>query len=679
MVGVLSPRIFREMIPSPLLVPALSTVLALGALDPPAPPSADTAAIRAAAERVTRGMALAREERFHEAVHAYDEAGARVPAFVPWAQLMAARALAEAGDTAGVRRRHEAVGDGELVREWGWSAEADVRLALADTAGALAYLREARGRITGGARRAEATLRFAQLARALGQPDAVAGYREVMDAVPGSASGLAAARALADSVGLTSADRLTAARVFLRHREFDRALPLMEQEIAARPALEGELRLEAGRALWSARRYAEAERWLAPGPGPAAGGAAAEVRAERVLFQARSQFRDGRRDAALSTFRRVIAEHPETRAAGRAHFLLADLAHDDGDRAEAVRHYEAAVRAGGEDAALSAMRLVTLHWAAGDRARAVEVLRAGGNPDLATFEGQQRAYWLARAGAPEGPALLDSLWQAAPFSYYGIRAAESLGRLDALASRIRPWNGAVTPEGYRRAAETADRAAVLSAAGLAVRAAYEVGRALEREDGAILYALGDALHARVLPAAGVRVGRALQRQEGSWNEALLRLVYPFPYREIIERETRRHDLDPFLVAGLIRQESGFQPAARSPAGALGLMQIMPATGTALARQLGIGNFRAGRLTEPELNVRMGTRYLATMLARYGGRTTDALVAYNAGPTRMNRWRAFPEHGDPELFAERIPFEETRDYVRIVLTNTAIYRALYGPR
>jgi soluble lytic murein transglycosylase len=177
----------------------------------------------------------------------------------------------------------------------------------------------------------------------------------------------------------------------------------------------------------------------------------------------------------------------------------------------------------------------------------------------------------------------------------------------------------------------------------------------------------------------VRVGRALQRQEGSWNDALLRLVYPFPYRAAIEREARRNNVDPYLVAGLIRQESGFDARARSPAGALGLMQIMPATGTSLARELGVTGFRTARLAEPDLNLRMGTRYLATMLARYDGRLGDALVAYNAGPTRMARWRGFPEHGDPELFVERIPFAETRGYVRIVQANTAIYRALYGAR
>jgi soluble lytic murein transglycosylase len=664
---------------SALVSPVLTAALTLGPVQAPAVPAADTSAIRQAAERVTRGQAALDAGRFMEAMRAYDEAATIVPAFSPWAHLLAARALAASGDTAGVRRRNEAVGDPELVREWGWSAGADARLVLGDTAGALIHLEAARGSISGADRRAQATLRVSGLARLAGRADAVAAYREVVDAVPGSATGLAAARALADTVGLTPADRLPVARVLLRHREFARALPLIEQEIAARPALGAELRLEAGRALWSARRYAEAERWLAPGPPATGAGAADEVRAERVLLQARSQFRDGRRDASLATFRRVIAEHPETQAAARAHFLLADLAHDDGDHAMALSHYEAAARAGGDDAALSAMRLLTLHWTAGDRSGALEVVRAGGPPDLTTFEGQQRAYWLARAGAPDGPQLLEAVWRVAPFTYYGIRAAQSLGRAGEMAGRIQPWLGTVSPEAARRAAAVADRAAVLTGAGLTVRASYEVGRALEAEEVPALYALGEALHARVLPSAGVRVGRALQRQEGAWNEALLRLVYPFPYRATIEREALRNALDPFLVAGLIRQESGFQPAARSPAGAVGLMQIMPATGAGLARELGIGNFRAARLTEPELNIRMGTRFLATMIARYGGRTQDALAAYNAGPTRMTRWQTFPEHADPELFAERIPFPETRDYVRIVQTNAAIYRALYSGR
>jgi soluble lytic murein transglycosylase len=647
-------------------------VLALTASAP-----ADTAAIRQAAERVTRGMELVEDQRVTEAVTAYDDAAQTVPAFAPWAHLLAARALAGAGDTAVVRQRLASVGDAEMAREWGWFLIAEARLAAGDTAGAVTHLRGERGRITGADRRAQATHRLASLARVTGDPDAARLYREVIDAAPGSAAGLAAARALTDSLTIRAEDRLAVARVFLRHGDANRGLPLLEREIAASPGDEAALRLEGGRALWSARRYADAERWLAPGASPVR--ATDRVRAERVLFQARSQFRDGRRDAALATFRRVIAEHPDTPAAARAHFLLADLAHDDGDRERAMRHYAAAHAAGGEDAPLSAMRLVTLHWTAGDRNRALQLLHSAGEPDVTTAHGQQRAFWMARAGDRDGERLLEAVWQAAPFTYYGILAAEALGQGRELGARVHPATLAAGPDDRRRAAELADRAAVLTWAGLSARANWDVGRAIEGNHAPLLLALGNALHARLLPGPGIRVGHALRRVEGGWNEASLRLVYPFPYRDVIEREARRNDLDPFLVAGLIRQESGFLATARSPAGALGLMQIMPATGTSLARELGVANFRTTRLTEPDLNVRMGTRYLATMLGRYDGRVQDALSAYNAGPTRMNRWQDFPEHRDPLLFTERIPFTETRDYVRIVQTNAAIYRALYDGR
>jgi soluble lytic murein transglycosylase len=106
------------------------------------------------------------------------------------------------------------------------------------------------------------------------------------------------------------------------------------------------------------------------------------------------------------------------------------------------------------------------------------------------------------------------------------------------------------------------------------------------------------------------------------------------------------------------------------------MQVMPATGRQLARQVGVGPVTAETLTEPEINVKLGIRFLADMIDTYGRRLDAVLVAYNAGPTRAARWRHFPEYQQPALFVERIPFDETRDYVKIVKLNAAIYRALY---
>jgi soluble lytic murein transglycosylase len=157
----------------------------------------------------------------------------------------------------------------------------------------------------------------------------------------------------------------------------------------------------------------------------------------------------------------------------------------------------------------------------------------------------------------------------------------------------------------------------------------------------------------------------------------MRVMYPFPYRDLITREANKYRIDPFFAAGLIRQESAFNPNAVSSAGAIGLMQVMPSTGRAVARRMGIRRFRTASLRQPEMNLRIGTRFLADMTKTWGGRVDKVLAAYNAGPTRMERWSAFPEAAQPDWFLERIPFDETRDYVRVVQLNARIYRTLYG--
>src|SRR5690606_24132368 len=113
-------------------------------------------------------------------------------------------------------------------------------------------------------------------------------------------------------------------------------------------------------------------------------------------------------------------------------------------------------------------------------------------------------------------------------------------------------------------------------------------RHFDQRDGA-LYALAEAFNARGFTLTGIRIGWDIYRREGAWNLRLLRIIYPFPYRDLILAEAAERGLDPFLVAGLIRQESMFNPTIVSPAGAIGLMQIMPATGRSLARATDLGS------------------------------------------------------------------------------------------
>jgi soluble lytic murein transglycosylase len=141
-------------------------------------------------------------------------------------------------------------------------------------------------------------------------------------------------------------------------------------------------------------------------------------------------------------------------------------------------------------------------------------------------------------------------------------------------------------------------------------------------------------------------------------------------------------LDPAVALGIMRQESNFDTAAVSPSGARGLMQLMPATAEAVARQLDIDESEAALTTDPDLNMRLGSGYLRQMLEIFDGSLPLAVAAYNAGPRRVQEWLA--QNGDPRVgpvdmidWIEQIPIGETRNYVQRVLENVTIYRARRG--
>jgi soluble lytic murein transglycosylase len=131
-----------------------------------------------------------------------------------------------------------------------------------------------------------------------------------------------------------------------------------------------------------------------------------------------------------------------------------------------------------------------------------------------------------------------------------------------------------------------------------------------------------------------------------------------------------------VVAALIGQESTFDPGIKSPANAWGLMQVVPATGRRLARNLEIRNFSTARLTDPELNIRLGTYYFARLIQQFGG-THYALASYNAGENRVVRWKAERPDLDEDEFIDDIPFPETQNYVKRILGTAEDYRLLYG--
>ena len=154
------------------------------------------------------------------------------------------------------------------------------------------------------------------------------------------------------------------------------------------------------------------------------------------------------------------------------------------------------------------------------------------------------------------------------------------------------------------------------------------------------------------------------------------LLFPLPFRDELIADARSRGLDPYLVAGLVRQESEFDPGARSPAKAYGLTQVLPVTGRQYARTAGVRPFTTRALLQPAVNLKIGTTILRGMLDQQGGSWEQTLAAYNAGPNRVAQWITWNHYREPAEFVESIPFTETRDYVQAVLRNADIYRRLY---
>ena len=164
------------------------------------------------------------------------------------------------------------------------------------------------------------------------------------------------------------------------------------------------------------------------------------------------------------------------------------------------------------------------------------------------------------------------------------------------------------------------------------------------------------------------------RKRGDLPEEIWALFYPTSYSDIVKKHAKRNEQDAALILGLIRQESAFKASARSRANARGLMQLLPATALGTAASAKISRAQAGNLYDPEINVTLGVTHFATLMRQYG-KPELVLSAYNAGGSRVVRW--LKEFGGDDMaeFVEQIPFAETRNYVKQVLSNANHYQII----
>jgi peptidoglycan lytic transglycosylase len=598
-----------------------------------------------------------------------------------WMAVELARRAGEEGDTGRVSALMDLVTD-EGAAGATWLTLAHARLTAGDTAGGLAALRSVSAS-TAGATRAEADVEAGVLLMARGRVDEA---RELLvpavDSAPASAAGRAAA-ALVDAGGNDRALLLRLGPVLDRAGDGSRALkaydmayadakkggaPLSEWARLTRARLMATIRgrqdeaLEEFRALYASTRDARV------------GARTLEVWAEVRHSQGRT--------AEEKVLRRWLLErYPASAEAVAVLWDQATQAESEGDVKGALKSYASLIANAPRHARAGEARMRTAQIALGrgDEEKAAHVYEAylKDFPDGRRWD--EASYWTARLALRAGDtvtarALVARIRREEPISYYAVVGADLIHA--PYDVDVPPGDEPEVPEWL---GEGLDRLDLLEAAGLDQGADTEEDRLVARAQGSrsALLALAEALIERGRTVRGINLGWELRGEGSTWNRRLLRVVYPFPYRELVRREAAEWGLDPIMLAALIRQESAFSADVVSGAGAVGLMQVMPPTGRALARTHGPVDFSDESLTTPEVNLHLGAAFFLQMSRRYGGDLPLVLAAYNAGPTRATRWRNYPEVEDPLRFTERIPFDETRGYVKNVTRNVGLYQALYG--
>ncbi len=307
--------------------------------------------------------------------------------------------------------------------------------------------------------------------------------------------------------------------------------------------------------------------------------------------------------------------------------------------------------------------------------RAIEAMPAAEQAD-ATW-----VYWKARATqaqakpGPEGDAaraaartMLEGI--APQIGFYGQLAAEDLG-------------GQLTLPAAPSPPQPPERDAVRAHPGFA-RALQLINLGLRsegvREWNFTLRGMADRelLAAAQLACEREVWDRCINTSERTRTEVDVAQRYPTPLRDTLQARARDTGIDAAVLYGLIRQESRFIMDARSSVGASGLMQLMPATAKWTAKKVGL-DFRAEMITDPGVNLQLGAAYLKRVLDDFGGSLAMAAAAYNAGPGRPRKWREGVVPMEPAAWAETIPFNETRDYVKKVLANSVVYATLLAPQ
>ncbi|MCX6024443.1 MAG: transglycosylase SLT domain-containing protein, partial [Chloroflexi bacterium] len=467
---------------------------------------------------------------------------------------------------------------------------------------------------------------------------------------------------------------LTAGMVLYYHRDNDAAKAALER-VAADPLADqgralfylGLLDERTDRNLEAIARYDELLR-LAP----------FHALAEDAAWQRARLFESmGSLPNAIAAYAELRTAHPQGQQFNDAAFREGLARYKLGDFGGAALVWGQAA-----DGAAAAIRVRNLFWMGkalqqtGERDAANDVWQKSAALRPASYYGLRSQAMLAGGGPPVPtsvgplPAPADSAAEERQFAAWlaGLTTTQPLRTPDEVRSTL-------------MSDAHLQRGDLLLSLGLRSQAMQEYRETLNgyRRDPAALTALIRLFRERDVHQLAALAGYALIDRSGQGTAQapawLLRVVNPAPYADLVNQEAPPRGVDPLLLLALVQQESGFDAGAVSVVEALGLTQVMPSTGRALAQQMRLSDFEPEDLLQPSVSLRIGSAYLAEQLRHFGGDAAKALAAYNAGPAAADLW-AQRSQGDADVFVEEIDYDQTASYVRSIAENMARYRSLY---
>lgn len=560
-------------------------------------------------------------------------------------------------------------------------------------------------------------------------PGAVRAYQDVWIQYPGYPNDQEVEKALAELKAggaeipaVSAADLYERGKNLFRAAQYDKTVETFAKLLEREPDTpnRADVLFRSGVALYYLNRRSEAagilEKMTRQFP--------ADARtAEALYWMGRSYSKLGIWDKSVKTFQRILDRFPESDWADDALFLIGNIYRETNDMKKLI-HFYGRLAEEYPESSFADSAIWWRAWAyytAGDHDRAEQALQRLVTRYPRSFLVNQATYWRGRIAEQRGDqtravAYYAQVLRKGEYTYYGHRAAARLARIDAsadLAVQMEAPEDVIVPCSETLCTEdllhpsdadesipvrTEETKQLLSADPAFCKTLELLHLEMKKEAAAELWSLQENMPRRGrgsligLSKAFFELGdyyrsimlvlrnyeRYLETPRPGVSEYLWLLAYPQGYWENIVAAAKKYGQDPYFVAAIIRQESQFRAEAISPAGARGLMQVMPATGAWAARLNNISGFDREKLFESATAIDIGTWYLSYLMKRFKGDRLLVAAAYNAGPDPVASWIAKNVYSaDRDAFVESIPYSETRGYVKKVLRNYEEYKRLYG--